>query len=185
MESTRGYLNFSLVLSSCYIKSICSHLNLTHRPYTIKAVFVLLLFKIAISASCLLRRLYKIYMVWPSLLFKIYVPRHINFINGYIHFILFSYYSHLIYAISHILFTRPTERTAPGNQRIVDAPLRTNTGCQGVSIQVTTPQLDGHLWRSPRGISARLYNGIVIIIPSGRMFRIIVMACLSRTGMVS
>ena len=112
MESTRGYLNFSLVLSSCYIKSICSHLNLTHRPYTIKAVFVLLLFKIAISASCLLRRLYKIYMVWPSLLFKIYVPRHINFINGYIHFILFSYYSHLIYAISHILFTRPTERTA-------------------------------------------------------------------------
>ena len=111
MESTRGYLNFSLVLSSCYIKSICSHLNLTHRPYTIKAVFVLLLFKIAISASCLLRRLYKIYMVWPSLLFKIYVPRHINFINGYIHFILFSYYSHLIYAISHILFTRPTERT--------------------------------------------------------------------------
>ena len=102
----------SLVLSSCYIKSICSHLNLTHRPYTIKAVFVLLLFKIAISASCLLRRLYKIYMVWPSLLFKIYVPRHINFINGYIHFILFSYYSHLIYAISHILFTRPTERTA-------------------------------------------------------------------------
>ena len=113
MESTRGYLNFSLVLSSCYIKSICSHLNLTHRPYTIKAVFVLLLFKIAISASCLLRRLYKIYMVWPSLLFKIYVPRHINFINGYIHFILFSYYSHLIYAISHILFTRPTERTGP------------------------------------------------------------------------
>ena len=111
MESTRSYLNFSLVLSSCYIKSICSHLNLTHRPYTIKAVFVLLLFKIAISASCLLRRLYKIYMVWPSLLFKIYVPRHINFINGYIHFILFSYYSHLIYAISHILFTRPTERT--------------------------------------------------------------------------
>ena len=114
MESTRGYLNFSLVLSSCYIKSICSHLNLTHRPYTIKAVFVLLLFKIAISASCLLRRLYKIYMVWPSLLFKIYVPRHrsdINFINGYINFILFSYYSHLIYAISHILFTRPTERT--------------------------------------------------------------------------
>ena len=102
MESTRGYLNFSLVLSSCYIKSICSHLNLTHRPYTIKAVFVLLLFKIAISASCLLRRLYKIYMVWPSLLFKIYVPRHINFINGYIHFILFSYYSHLIYAISHM-----------------------------------------------------------------------------------
>ena len=75
MESTGGYLNFSLVLSSCYIKSICSHLNLTHRPYTIKAVFVLLLFKIAISASCLLRRLYKIYMVWPSLLFKIYVPR--------------------------------------------------------------------------------------------------------------
>ena len=112
MESTRGYLNFSLVLSSCYIKSICSHLNLTHRPYTINAIFVLLLFKIAISASCLLRRLYKIYMVWPSLLFKIYVPRHINFINGYIHFILFSYYSHLIYAISHILFTRPTERTA-------------------------------------------------------------------------
>ena len=111
MESTRGYLNFSLVLSSCYIKSICSHLNLTHRPYTINAIFVLLLFKIAISASCLLRRLYKIYMVWPSLLFKIYVPRHINFINGYIHFILFSYYSHLIYAISHILFTRPTERT--------------------------------------------------------------------------
>ena len=114
MESTRGYLNFSLVLSSCYIKSICSHLNLTHRPYTINAIFVLLLFKIAISASCLLRRLYKIYMVWPSLLFKIYVPRHrsdINFINGYINFILFSYYSHLIYAISHILFTRPTERT--------------------------------------------------------------------------
>ena len=63
MESTRGYLNFSLVLSSCYIKSICSHLNLTHRPYTINAIFVLLLFKIAISASCLLRRLYKIYMV--------------------------------------------------------------------------------------------------------------------------
>ena len=83
--------------------------------YTIKAVFVLLLFKIAISASCLLRRLYKIYMVWPSLLFKIYVPRHINFINGYIHFILFSYYSHLIYAISHIHFTRPTERTVVKN----------------------------------------------------------------------
>ena len=46
MESTRGYLNFSLVLSSGYIKSICSHLNLTHRPYTIYAIFVLLLFKI-------------------------------------------------------------------------------------------------------------------------------------------
>jgi len=48
MDSTRGYLNFSLVLSSCYIKSICSHLNLTHRPYTFYAIFVLLLFKIAI-----------------------------------------------------------------------------------------------------------------------------------------
>ena len=48
MESTRDYLNFSLDLSSCYIKSICSHLNLTHQPYTIYAIFVLLLFKIAI-----------------------------------------------------------------------------------------------------------------------------------------
>ena len=48
MESTRSYLNFSLVLSSCYIKSICSHLNLTHRSYTIYAIFVSLLFKIAI-----------------------------------------------------------------------------------------------------------------------------------------
>ena len=47
MESTRGYLNFSLVLSSCYIKIICSHLNLTKWPYTIYAIFVLLLFKIA------------------------------------------------------------------------------------------------------------------------------------------
>ena len=39
MELTRGYLNFSLVLSSGYIKSICSHLNLTHRPYRIYAIF--------------------------------------------------------------------------------------------------------------------------------------------------
>ena len=157
MESTRGYLNFSLVLSSCYIKSICSHLNLTHRPYTIKAVFVLLLFKIAISASCLLRRLYKIYMVCPSLLFKIYVPRHINFINGYIHFILFSYYSHLIYAImhiSHILFTRPTGMTAP----IINYFSLVATGCHRAILSKSSVMLQ------TQQKEANLYPGTIAII---------------------
>ena len=62
-------------------------------------------------------------MDWPWQLFKIYVLRHrsdINFINGYINFILFCYYSHLIYAISYILLTHPigpNERTGPNGHK--------------------------------------------------------------------
>ena len=84
-------------------------------------------------------------MVWPWLLYKIYVLRHcsdINFINGCINFIVFCDDSHLIYAISYILLTKPNgtnERTG-----LVSTTLHFHHRCY-----TCLPDILGHLMSWP------------------------------------